>query len=191
MTTRQLSLKRSVYDIKKSKAMRIVIGTQFRSPLIGSIIDNLLVLKEVLYNRFMLFAKVMLLDEMVLGPNGDFHNSIMYWEGEVPSDINFEIYCVSYISSFVQYMKKKEIMDIDNPIYTFLTQEVLPEMWRSRKEIELKRQRKLEDLANLLDKGGRYQEAHIIRIIVKPYLEEMNRKWINMTALEKFKSLFS
>ena len=61
----------------------------------------------------------------------------------------------------------------------------------SRKEIGLKRQRKLEDLANLLDNDGGYQEAHVIRIIVKPHLERMNRKWINMTALEKFKSLFS
>ena len=79
----------------------------------------------------------------------------------------------------------------NNPAYIFLTKEVLPEMWKDRKGIELKRQRKLEDLANLLDKDGRYQEAHVVRIIVKPYLEEMNRKWTNMTTQEKFKSLFS
>ena len=40
--------------------------------------------------------------------------------------------------------------------YTFLTKEVLPDMWRSWKEIELKRQGKLEDLANVLDNDGRY-----------------------------------
>ena len=53
-------------------------------------------------------------------------------------------------------------------------------------------QRKLENLVKLLDNDERYQEAHVIRIIIKPHLEEMNRrKWTNMTAMEKLKSLFS
>ena len=77
------------------------------------------------------------------------------------------------------------------PHYTFLTKEALLTMWKDRKGIELKRQRKLERIAILLDKNERYQEAYVIRIIVKPYLKELNKKWTNMTAQEKFKSLFS
>ena len=120
----------------------------------------------------------------------DLHSSVMYIVKVVPSNIEFEIICISFISSIVKYSMGRDFIMMSLP-YTFFTKEILPEMWRSRKEIELKRQRKLEDLANLLDNDGRYQDAHVIRIIVKPHLERVNRKWTNMTALKKFKSLFS
>ena len=193
MTTRQLSLKRSVYDIKlKNEDISILIRNheQFLSMIYG----NLSFLKEVLYIALMIYAKVIPFGsefEMVFDSNEHFHNSIMYWKEKVPSDIDLEICCISFISLMVQSIKKENRELINKPIYTFLTKEVLPEMWKDRKEIELKRQRKLESLAKLLDKDERYQEAHVIRIIIKPHLEEMNRKWANMTALEKVKSLFS
>ena len=103
------------------------------------------------------------------------------------TETDFEIICITLITLMAQCIKDNNDMKLH---YTFLTEEFLPEMWKDRKGIELKRQRKLENLAKLLDKDERYQEAHVIRIIVKPHLEEMNRKWTNMTALEKFKSCF-
>ena len=193
MATRQLTLKRTVYDSKE------IIKRNFPEFLDGILTsmfyDSLPVFKEALYNNFMYFAKVVPSDEgfgMFLNSNLDVHNSVTYLRAKVaPSDIGFEMFYVSCISSIVKYSKGSRDFMCNDYTYTFLTKEVLPEMWRSRKEIELKRQRKLEDLANLLDNVGRYQEAHVIRIIVKPHLERMNRKWTNMTALEKFKSLFS
>ena len=167
MTTRQLSSKRSIYTYKKEN--RKIIIRNYGAPFIDiltitGIFSSLPAFEEDLYNNIMNYAK------------------------EIPSDIEFEMFCVTFITSIVLYLKNKDFARLP---YTFLTKKVLPEMWRSRKEIELKRQYKLESLANLLDNDGRYQEAHVIRIIVKPHLERMNRKWTNMTALEKFKSLFS
>ena len=168
MTDRQLSLKRRVYDFKK-ECMGTLIR-DFRISLLGTL------MQMVLYN--------------LSSFKEELYNGIMYLVKEASSDIEFEMYCITFITSIVQYTKNIDRFLIELP-YTFLTKEVLPEMWRSRKEIELKRQRKLENLANLLDNDGRYQEAHVIRIIVKPHLERMNRKWANMTTLEKFKSLLS
>ena len=156
MATRQLSLKRNVYDLKKGGFEKMILSdTKCR----------------------MLFYNYLI-------------PMVVPQEGEL-SDIDFEICCVAFILLWVKNMKKEGVRAMGCPIYTFLAQGVLPEMWRSRKGIELKRQRKLEDLANLLDNDERYQEAHVIRIIVKPYLEEMNRGWTNMTAMGKFKSLIS
>ena len=195
MTTRQLSLKRGVYDFKKG-GMEIITRNLTELFVCQLIIifmlkDNLQVFKEFIYNSLMRFVKEIPLD-IDFGPvsNEDINNGIMDWTKVVPSDIEFEIECVSYISSIVQYFKDMVLIK-ESVSYKFLTREILPEMWRSRKGIELKRQRKLENLANLLDSDKRYQEAHVIRIIVKPHLERVNRKWTNMTALEKFKSLFS
>ena len=177
MATRQLLLKRGVYDTKK-KFKEVKYGDLFMD-------DTPLSFKEVLFIGVICSATVSfgIGDKIIdyLDSNGKEEEELM--------DIGFEICCVSYMSSLVQYIKKENRELINKPLYTFLTKEVLPEMWKDRKEIELRRQRKLENLSKLLDKDERYQEAHIIRIIVKPYLEEMNRKWTNMTALEKFKSL--
>ena len=168
---RRLALKRSVYDFKKKGMKNVILRNRALLSYITICMlfrNSLPVFKEVLYN------------------------GIMNWTKEgTPSDIEFEMLCVTFITLIVQYVKNVKRIFIDPHYYTFLTEEVLPEMWRSRKEIELKRQRKPEKLANLLDNDERYQEAHVIRIIVKPHLERMNRKWTNMTALERFKSLFS
>ena len=152
MTTRQLSLKRSVYDFKKEGMKNVILMNR---DLLACVED---------YKGIM--------------------NSI---EEDTPSDIKLEKYCIIFVTLTVQHVRGRYFIGSQYQ-YTFLTKEFLPEMWRSRKEIELKRQRKLENLANLLDNGERYQEAHAIRIIIKPHLERMNRKWTN-TALKKLKSL--
>ena len=162
MTTRQLSLIRSVYDTKKDSkdALKFV-----------SFILNLTNLMKSSFHDF----------------KNDFYRGIMMIES-MGTETDFEITCIIFITLMVQRIKDNNDMKLH---YTFLTEKLLPEMWKDREGIEIKRQRKLEYLAKLLDKNERYQEAHIIRIIVKPYLEEMNRKWTNMTAQEKFRSLFS
>ena len=182
MATRQLTLKRTIYDSKKNikRGLPIFIDDILMNMCFNGPPD----FKRIFYKHIMHIAKE--IDEY------PWDHTVMFWVSDsVPSDIEFEIDCVNYISTIVNYFKGRELKNRQPLNYTFLKKEVLPEMWRSRKEIELKRQRKLEDLANLLDNDGRYQEAHVIRIIVKPHHERMNRKWTNMTALEKFKSLLS
>ena len=160
MTARQLSLKRSVYDCIKENIKDVFEFVSFLMNLMNLMKFSLRDFKNELCRSIMI-------------------------AGSMDTETDFEITCIYMITIMVQSIKDNNDM---KPYYTFFTKEVLPVMWKDRKGIELKRQ--LEHLAKLLDKNERYQEAHIIRIIVKPYLEEMNRKWTNMTAQEKFRSLF-
>ena len=70
-------------------------------------------------------------------------------------------------------------------VYKQVRHQILPALWKNHKAIERKKQKKLTFLANEMDKAGRYVEAHVVRIIVKPYIRDMNLKWSKMTALEK------
>ena len=70
-------------------------------------------------------------------------------------------------------------------VYIQIKYQVLPVLWKNHKEIERKKQKKLTLLANELHSAGRYVEAHVVRIIVKPYIRGMNLKWSKMTALQK------
>ena len=67
--------------------------------------------------------------------------------------------------------------------------EILPVLWKDHKAIEHKKQRKLTFLANELDNVGRHVEGHIVRIIVKPYIRDLNKKWSKMTATDKLKAV--
>ena len=64
---------------------------------------------------------------------------------------------------------------------------LLPALWKDHRAIEQKKQIKF--LAEVLDEAGRHTEAHTVRIIVKPYIRDLNLKWRNMTALDKAKAL--
>ena len=64
---------------------------------------------------------------------------------------------------------------------------ILPIIWKDHRAIGLKKQRKLTFLANKLHGAGRIVKAHIVRTIVKPYIRDLNKKWSEMTTLEKLK----
>lgn len=51
--------------------------------------------------------------------------------------------------------------------------------------LNVKNKKKLNFLANELDKNGRCVEARVVRTIVKPYVRDLNLKWRKMTALDK------
>ena len=67
--------------------------------------------------------------------------------------------------------------------------EILPVLWKDHKAIERKKQRRLTFLANELSNVGRHVEGHVVRIIVKPYIRDLNKKWSKLTALEKLKTV--
>ena len=70
-------------------------------------------------------------------------------------------------------------------VYKQIRYQILPVLWKNHKAIERKKQKKLTLLANGLHDAGRYVEAHVVRIIVKPYIRATNLKWSKMTALQK------
>ena len=72
-------------------------------------------------------------------------------------------------------------------VYKQIRYVVLPVLWKDHKAIERNKQRKLTFLADELSNTGQHVEGHIIRTIVKPYIRDLNRKWLKMTALEKLK----
>ena len=53
---------------------------------------------------------------------------------------------------------------------------LLPALWKDHMAIEQKKQ---------IDEAGRHMEARMVRIIVKPYIRDLNLKWRNMSALDK------
>lgn len=62
---------------------------------------------------------------------------------------------------------------------------ILPAVWKNHKRIEQKKQRKLDFVAEVLNESGRHTEAHVVRIIVKPTIERMNKHWKNMSIRDK------
>ena len=72
-----------------------------------------------------------------------------------------------------------------NPIKYIL----LPVLRRDHKAVERKKQKKLSFLANELSNAGQHVQGHIVRMIVKPYIRDLNRKWAKMTALDKLKTV--
>ena len=70
-------------------------------------------------------------------------------------------------------------------VYKHIRYVVLPMLWKNHRTIERQKQKKLVFLANELHNDGRVVEAHIVRTIVKPYIRDLNRKWSQMTALDK------
>ena len=74
-------------------------------------------------------------------------------------------------------------------IYKDIRYKILPVLWKYHKAIWRKSQEKLTFLANELSNTGRHVEGHIVRTIVKPYIRDLNRKWSEMTALEKLKTV--
>ena len=74
-------------------------------------------------------------------------------------------------------------------VYKQIRYEILPVLWKDHKAIERKKQRKLTFLANELDNVGRHVEGHVVRIIVKPYIRDLNKKWSKMTATGKLKAV--
>ena len=61
-------------------------------------------------------------------------------------------------------------------VYKQIRYVLLPALWRDHMAIERQK---------VLDEAGRHLEAHVVRIIVKPYIRDLNLKWQNMTALDK------
>ena len=55
--------------------------------------------------------------------------------------------------------------------------------------IERKKEKRLSFLAEILDELGRHMEVHVVRVIVKPNIRNLNLKWKNMPALEKAKTV--
>ena len=74
-------------------------------------------------------------------------------------------------------------------VYKLIRHQILPVLKKNHKNIEQDKQKKLSFLANQLEKAGRKGEAHVVRIIVKPYIYELNSKWREMTAMEKLKTV--
>ena len=74
-------------------------------------------------------------------------------------------------------------------VYKEIRYRLLPVLWRDHRAIERKKQRKLTFLANELGNAGRHVEGHIVRTIVKPYIRDLNRKWSQMTAIDKLKTV--
>ena len=74
-------------------------------------------------------------------------------------------------------------------VYKIIKHHVLPVLWKNHAMIERKKQKKLTFLANELDNGGQYIKAHIVRVIVKPYIRDMNLKWSKMTCVQKLETV--
>ena len=74
-------------------------------------------------------------------------------------------------------------------VYKTIKHQVLPVLWKNHTMIERKKQKKLTFLANELDNGGQHIKAHIVRVIVKPYIRDMNLEWSKMTCVQKLESV--
>lgn len=74
--------------------------------------------------------------------------------------------------------------------YKLLRYTVLPTLQKDRRRIEEKKQKKLDFLAKILDEAERHTEAHVVRIIDKPCIEELNIRWKNMSAIERIKVVY-
>ena len=74
-------------------------------------------------------------------------------------------------------------------IYKPIRYILLPVLWKDHRAIERKKQKKLSFLANEFDNAGRHVEGHIVRMIVKPYIRDLNREWSKMTAVDKLKTV--
>ena len=66
---------------------------------------------------------------------------------------------------------------------------IVPALKKDHKKIAKHEQKMLSFLANEMHKAGRQTEAHVVRIIVKPYLQQARKKWTEMTAMQKFKTV--
>ena len=73
-------------------------------------------------------------------------------------------------------------------VYKEIKYKILPVLWKNRKAIERKKQKKLTFLSRELYNAGRYTEAHIVRTIVKPCIRDMNMKWSKMKAEQKLEA---
>ena len=80
------------------------------------------------------------------------------------------------------------VMRRGDSVYKTVEDVILPVLWRDHKTVERSKQVKLTFLANELGNVGRHIEAHVVRTIVKPYIRDMNRKWSEMTAIDKLKT---
>ena len=61
-------------------------------------------------------------------------------------------------------------------MYKQIRYQILPALWKDHTAIERKKQNKLNFLAEVLDESDRHTEAHVVRIIVKPYIRDLNLK---------------
>ena len=73
-------------------------------------------------------------------------------------------------------------------VYKEIRYKLLPVLWKHHKAIVRKKQRKLTFLANELDNVGRLVEAHVVRIIVKPYIRDLNKKMVGNDCIGKIKN---
>ena len=73
--------------------------------------------------------------------------------------------------------------------YRVIHKIVLPLLNRDHKKVEKDKQKKLLFLANKLEKVRRITEAHVVRIIVKPHLQELGLEWSGMMVMEKFRTV--
>ena len=67
---------------------------------------------------------------------------------------------------------------------------LLPALWKDNMAIERKNKKKSNFFAEVFDEEGRHIEVHVVRVIVKPYIRDLNLNWRNMTALDKAKALY-
>lgn len=75
--------------------------------------------------------------------------------------------------------------DFRRGVYKDIRYKILPVLNKNHRAIERKKQKKLTFLVKELNRVGRYVEAHVIRVIVKPCIRDLNLKWRRMTALDK------
>ena len=73
-------------------------------------------------------------------------------------------------------------------VYKEIKYKILPVLWKNRKAIERKKQKKLTFLSRELYNARRYTEALIVRTIVKPCIRDMNMKWSKMKAEQKLEA---
>ena len=73
--------------------------------------------------------------------------------------------------------------------YIILKTIIVPTLKKDHKKFTKHEQKMLSFLANEMHKAGRQTEGHVVRIIVKPYLQQARKKWTEMTAMQKFRTV--
>ena len=99
---------------------------------------------------------------------------------------------IAFLKRFISRVFTDKSLRIRSDTYKHLRYTLLPFLQEDRVSIERKKQKRLSFLSEVLDELGRHMEAHVVRVIVKPfiYIRDPNLKWKNMSALEKVKSAY-
>ena len=96
---------------------------------------------------------------------------------------------IAFLKRFISRVFTDKSLRIRSDACKHLRYTLLPFLQKDRVRIERKKEKRLSFLAEILDKLGRLMEVHMVRVIVKPNIRNLNLKWKNMPALEKAKTV--